>query len=110
MPEIAAHVAAVGESFADRKNWRVGIRTSEWKYAFAPRNPGIPEELYNLRTDPHEWRNLAKKHRSMAAELREQVLDMISGTYYVSEDEQGEEMSEREKIAMEERLKQLGYL
>jgi arylsulfatase A-like enzyme len=110
MPEVAAHVAAVGESFDDHKNWRVGIRTSEWKYAFAPQNPAIPEELYNLRIDPHEWRNVAKRNRLMAAELREQVLEMISGTYYVAENEQGEEMSENEKRTMEERLKQLGYL
>ena len=52
------------------KNWRVGIRTAEWKYVFAPQNPGIREELYHLQADPQEWRNLAKTRRAMADELQ----------------------------------------
>ena len=70
VPEIPAHVAASGEMLDGPKNWRVGIRTAEWKYVFAPQNPDIPEELYHLLSDPHEWRNLAKSRGTQAEELR----------------------------------------
>jgi len=108
--EVPAHVAAVGGHLRNSQNWRVGIRTNGWKYVFAPRNPGIPEELYHLQADPHEWRNLAKTNRTTAEELRRQLLDIVSDTYYVRDVADGEEMSEEEKKAMEERLKELGYL
>ena len=110
LPEVPAHVAAVGERFKDSKNWFVGMRAGGWKYAFAPRDSGIPEELYHLETDPNEWRNLAKKNPAVRDKLRQQLLDIIAGTYYVTDDTDGEEMSETDKKVMEERLKQLGYL
>lgn len=110
LPEVPAHVAASGEMLDGPTNWRVGIRTSEWKYVFAPQNPGIPQELYHLRGDPQEWRNLVKRQPAVAEELKQQLLEIISGTYYVGDVAAGEEMSEKEKKAMEERLKELGYL
>ena len=110
LPEVPAHVAAVGGPLQGSKNWRVGIRTREWKYVFAPQNPTIPEEVYYLRTDPQEWRNLSKTQRPKAEELKRELLDIISGTYYMTGATAGEEMSEQEKKTMEERLKQLGYL
>ena len=110
VPEIAAHVAASGEMLDGPKNWRVGIRTAEWKYIFAPQNPDIPEELYHLLTDPHERRNLTKSRGPRAEELRRELLEIIAGTYYVNDVTSGDEMSDDEKRVMEERLKQLGYL
>jgi arylsulfatase A-like enzyme len=110
LPEEAAHVAAVGESLEGAKNWRVGLRTPEWKYVFAPQNPGIAEELYRLQADPHELRNLAKKRPEVAEELRSSLMQIISGTYYVNDVADGEEMSEGERQMMEQRLKELGYL
>jgi arylsulfatase A-like enzyme len=110
LPEVPAHVAAVGGPLQGSKNWRVGIRTREWKYVFAPQNPTIPEEVYHLRTDPQEWRNLSKTQRPKAEELKRELLDIISGTYYMTGATAGEEMSAQEKKTMEERLKQLGYL
>ena len=110
LPEAPAHVAAVGESLQGAKNWRVGIRTPEWKYVFAPQNLGISEELYRLEADPNELRNLAKKRPHIADELRGKLMEIISGTYYVNDVPDGDEMSEGERKIMEERLKQLGYL
>jgi arylsulfatase A-like enzyme len=110
LPEAPAHVAAVGESLQGAKNWRVGLRTPEWKYVFAPQNLGIPEELYRLHADPHEFRNLAKKRPHVAKELRGKLLEIIDGTYYVNDVGDGEEMSEGERQIMEQRLKELGYL
>jgi len=44
------------------------VRTDEWRYI---RYAGGGEELYDERTDPHEWINLAKKpeHISLKAQL-----------------------------------------
>ena len=103
-------MAAVGKQLQGSKNWRVGVRTKEWKYVCAPKNPDIPEELYHLAVDPDEWRNLAKTHRARAAQLKRQLFEIVSGTYYLEDDTSGIEMSEDEKAVMEERLKQLGYL
>jgi arylsulfatase A-like enzyme len=110
LPEIPAHVAAAGGHLQGPQNWRVGIRTDAWKYVFTPQNPAIPEELYHLKADPHEWRNLAKTHRSFAQELRQQLLEIISGTFYVTDGSSEETMSEEEKQVLEQRLKELGYL
>ena len=72
--ETPAHVAASGEMLDGPKNWRVGIRTTEWKYIFAPQNPDIPEELYHLLSDPHERRNLTKSRGTQAEELKRELL------------------------------------
>jgi arylsulfatase A-like enzyme len=110
LSELPAHMAAVGAYLAGPKNWRVGIRTAEWKYVYAPQNPTIPEELYHLEADPQEWRNLAKSRRTTAEQLRRQLLDIVSDTYYVTDVYGGEEMSEHEKKTMEEHLKEFGEL
>lgn len=107
LPKVPAHVAAVGEYLQSPKDWRIGLRTADWKYVFAPQNPRVPAELYHLQADPHEWRNLAKMHRAVAEDLRQQLLDIVSGTYYVSDVTAAEEMTEEEKKAMEERLADL---
>ncbi len=109
--ETPAHVAASGEMLDGPKNWRVGIRTTEWKYIFAPQNPDIPEELYHLLSDPHERRNLTKSRGTQAEELKRELAskslpEPIMSTTLRS----GDEMSDDEKSVMEERLKQLGYL
>ena len=55
------------ESFADTPSME-GIRTEEWKYVRYPGSQEI-DELYNLKTDPQEMRNLARD--SAAASHRE---------------------------------------
>lgn len=110
LPELPAHVAAAGGHLQGPENWRVGIRTAAWKYVFTPQKPEVPEELYHLAADPQEWRNVAETRRSVAQELRQHLLEMISGTFYVTGAAADEQMSDEEKKMMEERLKQLGYL
>jgi arylsulfatase A-like enzyme len=110
LPELPAHVAAAGGHLQGPENWRVGIRTAAWKYVFTPQKPEIPEELYHLEADPQEWRNLATTRHSVAQELRQQLVEMISGTFYLTGATADEQMFDDEKKTMEERLKQLGYL
>jgi len=58
-----------------------GVRTLEWKYLRYVHDTAL-EELYDLRTDPHESRNLAGDpgHQETLAELREK-LDQLTRRY-----------------------------
>lgn len=49
------------------------LRTDRYKYIDAP-NP----ELYDLQRDPREIRNLFSTHRSLAYDLRKQLLELLS--------------------------------
>jgi arylsulfatase A-like enzyme/Flp pilus assembly protein TadD len=56
------------ETLATQLEWGwsplLGLRTRDWKYVRAPR-----PELYDLRADPHETRDLAAREPARAAEL-----------------------------------------
>ena len=47
-----------------------GVRTEHYKYTFGPKNPELPEELYDLRNDPGETLNLARMKRELCTKLR----------------------------------------
>ena len=55
-----------------------GVRTRDWKYLRYVRDTAI-EELYNLRADPHESRNLAGDpgHQETLAALRARLEELI---------------------------------
>jgi arylsulfatase A-like enzyme len=108
LPEEPAHVEAVGTHIPDPRDWRIGLRTTQWKYAFAPENPAIAEELYDLHADPRERKNLARSRRTVAEDLRRTLLELRTTTLTTAA--AAEEMSEDEKKQMEERLKEFGYL
>jgi N-acetylglucosamine-6-sulfatase len=61
-----------------------GIRTDDWKYIHYPHGDGSPDrhmaELYNLRKDPAELRNLANDPGSSARrkKLEDQLEAMLS--------------------------------
>lgn len=47
-----------------------GVRTEDWKYTYGPENEELPQELYDLRSDPGELRNLAAVHPDRCVHLR----------------------------------------
>ncbi len=53
------------------KGGRQAIRTGDWKSVRlgVSRNPKAPMELYNLKTDPQESRNLAAEHPEVIAQM-----------------------------------------
>ncbi len=57
--------------------WARTIRTSEWRYTLYPGGTG--EQLFHLRTDPHETRNLAfdPRHAHVRQRLRDRLLELI---------------------------------
>jgi len=80
-----------GEAFAELGPYIQSIRTDRWHYVYNPRNLSSPaarakdtgregvfeiarEELYDVREDPEQLRNVADLHPAVAAELRNEVL------------------------------------
>jgi arylsulfatase len=86
-----------------------GVRFGGFKFAFDSSNPGIPQELYDLTTDPDENTNLATALPQKAAELRMLIEQHIwqNDTTAVS---MTDEMSDAEMDDLAEHLRKLGYV
>lgn len=105
------HLEAYLEAFlrvrSDPRDRRVGWRTAEWKYVYAPQNPRLSQELYHLSEDPWERRNLASRRPEIAADLRTRIESLQHGPLAPNP---GLAMSDAEKTSLEKRLTELGYL
>ena len=80
------------------------IRVRDYKYIY---NRNGPEELYNLRTDPDEQRNLVGAERAKASALRaklESMVDLVGGKTIESDNDL------RSDPRMDALLKSLGYV
>ena len=111
MTDAPLHLEAYLEAFlrvrSDPRHRRVGWRTEEWKYIYAPQDPRLPEELYHLREDPRERYNLAFRRPDITAALRHRIESLQQGPLAPSP---GLAMSEAEKASIEKRLTDLGYM
>ena len=93
-----------GETFLPRLhfNWSElrGVENAKYHFIDAPR-----PELYDLRSDPGEMRNLLSEKKAVAEEMRAQLAALIR------EYSAGKEMAEKTGLdpALMERLKSLGY-
>jgi arylsulfatase A-like enzyme len=58
-------------------DWARTVRTSEWRYTLYPAGTG--EQLFHLRNDPDETRNLASdpRHAHVRQRLRDRLLELI---------------------------------
>ncbi|MBP6963320.1 MAG: sulfatase [Armatimonadetes bacterium] len=68
-------------------NWTpttVGVRTERWKYIEYLDEEGVPAELYDLREDPTELRNLVDdaKHADRLSEMRARLARLRDETGY----------------------------
>ncbi len=104
---LEAYIEAFLRIRSNPRDRRVGWRTEEWKYIYAPQNPQLPEELYHLPSDPRERKNLAARQPEMTVRLRNEIEALQQGVVAPSP---GEIMSEEEKAAIEKRLTDLGYM
>lgn len=92
------------ETYFPRENYGwselVGLISGDWKYIRAPK-----EELYNLKTDPQEVRNVIDEEKKIAQEKRVMLEEMIIRNSSVLQ-------SGKRKITAEEkeRLMSLGYI
>jgi arylsulfatase A-like enzyme len=85
----------------------IGYRTGQYKLIYAPENPEIPEELYDLKADPAELHNLAASNPQLAADLRRRVEAEARDGYAGGADQR---MTAEEEEVIRDRLEQLGYL
>lgn len=105
------HLEAYLEAFlrirSDPRDRRVGWRTEEWKYIYAPQNPRLPEELYFLPDDPQERHNRAAQRPDLVVEYRRRIAALQQGPLA---ENPGSVMSDEEKVSIEKRLTDLGYM
>ncbi|MEW6300076.1 MAG: sulfatase-like hydrolase/transferase [Thermodesulfobacteriota bacterium] len=111
LKDTPLHLEAYLEAFlrirSDPRDRRVGWRTEEWKYIYAPQNPEIPEELYFLPDDPQERRNLAARRPDVVAKYRGRIESLQQGPLAQNP---GIVMSEEEQASIAKRLTDLGYM
>ena len=82
----------------------IGIRTSEFKYIRSREEPVI-QELYDLKNDPHEEKNIVKDFPEIIDKMEKILNALINQPKYQTGNL---EKIEREKI--ENELKKLGYI
>jgi len=84
----------------------VGLRTSEYKYFRAARNPKENVNLYDLKNDPYENNNIAETNKKLVAQFEKKMLQLEKDN--LSEYE--EKISEQELQRISNELKRLGYM
>ncbi len=85
----------------------VAIRTSEWKCIWVPDDPTIGTELYHLRTDPLEMKNVIAERPEMALDLQAH-LPLPPSDGGLGGHDPG--MTPEEQAMLEKRLRELGYI
>ena len=85
-----------------------GVRTEQYKYTFGPENEELPQELYNLRTDPGETINLAVEQPDTCRQLRELANGFIPAAGESPLEEQS--LSAEDQRRVEKHLQELGYI
>ncbi len=80
-----------------------GLQENGWKYIDAPR-----PELYDIRTDPGETKNLAPTHRAMADTMRHRLYDVIRRFTPASHNAMAQKTMMDPEMAA--RLRSLGYV
>ena len=99
------YAEACGEK-VDPEDRLVAVRTEGWKCIFAPANPGIPPRLFRVSDDPEEATDLAAQRPEQLAALRK----MIEDEYLAHLPPEESLMSEEDTRAIEDHLRDLGYL
>ena len=80
----------------------LGLRTDEYKYFRFARNPNENVHLYNLKDDPYENENIAKKNKELILQFEEKISEFEKN-----------DLSDEEEVSEEEieyELKKMGYV
>jgi arylsulfatase A-like enzyme len=69
------------EAISQKVPWYTAVVQDRWKY-IRYLQPGVPDELYDLGTDPEELKNLAgeARHTAQLARLRQALADELKRT------------------------------
>ena len=105
----AVYVEASGGRTTPRPDqWLTGVRTPRYKYVRGLFNEELPEELYDLASDPAEQTNLADRQPELAAELRGRLHALTEASS--EEPEIDTSYTPEQQAELERRLTDLGYL
>jgi choline-sulfatase len=98
----------------------IGYRTGRYKLIYAPENPEVQPELYDLQVDPGELANLAPANPQLVDELRRKVESPEQRDGASRAGEHGgpngatpngaQRMTAEEEEIIRNRLEQLGYI
>ncbi len=86
------------------------VRKDGWKYACGINDEDFNEELYNLLDDPMEKINLASIELGKKTELKGLIEDHFSSENEGQMDKGDLKMTDEERSAFEDKLKDLGYM
>lgn len=107
--DFPAYIEATGRELLRKKDWRAGLRTPRYKFIFGPDNPELPEELYDLESDPYEEHSLVQEHPDLSSKLKAILLSLLN-----MEPQRlnltSTRMSPEEDRMMLKQLKRLGYM
>jgi arylsulfatase A-like enzyme len=81
-----------------------GVRSGQFKLVYAPSEPWLADQLYDLDQDPRESRNLALTHTDVVGRLRSGGDSVLGGS------RDADPLSSAEEAELEARLRELGYL
>jgi len=85
-----------------------GVRTEDYKYTFGPENDELPQELYDLRADPGETRNLAGQNPDLCTELRALANRFVPADSAMPVEELALTPGDQRRV--EKHLQELGYI
>jgi arylsulfatase A-like enzyme len=85
-----------------------GVRTEDYKYTFGPENDELPQELYDLRDDPGETRNLARQDPDRCVGMRSLANRFVPADGQSPLEEAA--LSPDDQRRVEKHLQELGYI
>jgi arylsulfatase A-like enzyme len=105
-----AYFQTGGGNLPDPCLWMRGVRTPEYKFTYTPNAPAEHQlvELYDLKADPRETRNIVDRAPEVAAGFREECEKIANRPAPVAVPE--DSLTEEEEAVLADRLRQLGYL
>jgi arylsulfatase A-like enzyme len=90
----------------DPKFFMRGLRVPEWKYIDSPTDLRVKPQLYDLKQDPREMRNVIQQNPQIVAQLQALLSQETSLT---RPERESEAWTDEESAIVEERLRNLGY-